>query len=243
MAKHDELDTLLHKLTNDDWNELEKILGTKELLKKYDADRIKFANQEIRHNYGHTVLNLFRDSYEPDYKDILYGVCEKLDIKPKSHHTVTETEDKLIVEVIDRAKEQIIKEKGIAAWNEIERDAQKEIDKMLANGDLPSNVAIALKDLRGPAIMAALYAGKLAGFVLYQVATQVFFQIAKFLGLRIGVTLAGPLIGGVLSFLLGPAGWLLAGITLLYDLGNTNWKKTIPTVITISFLRRKYEFI
>jgi uncharacterized protein YaaW (UPF0174 family) len=90
--------------------------------------------------------------------------------------------------------------------------------------------------------MAALASGRLAGFALYKVSMQAFFQIARFMGWRIGVAAAGPMIGGALSFLLGPAGWLLAGLTLVYDLGNTNWQKTIPAVVMTSILRRKHGF-
>ena len=239
MAKLDEVDALLvsEKMSEDDWKSLGEIVGP-EFATGYE--RRERMNKEIRHNYGHTFVNPFREWYEPDYSELVKGTAEKLDIKIKEHHSVAEIEDKIIIEVIDIAKAQIIKEKGLAAWKQIEHDTEQEITAMIDRGDMPPGVMEELKKTRGAALMAALYAGRLAGFVLYQVAAQTFFQIAKFLGLRIGVAVAGPIIGGVLAFLLGPAGWLLAGLTLLFDLGNTNWKKTIPAVVTVAVLRRKY---
>lgn len=243
MAKHDELDRLLtnENLTADDWKSLQEILGI-DLPWGKTEKREKF-NQEIRHNYGHTVVNIFREWYEPDYEKLVRGTAEKLSINIKDHHSIIEIEDKIILEVIDRAKERIIKEKGLPEWQKIEKSVAEEIEKMIERGELPPGAIEELKKARGAALMGALYAGHLAGFALYQVAAQVFFQIAKSLGLRIGVAFAGPLIGGVLSFLLGPAGWLLAGLTLLYDLGNTNWKKTIPAVVSVAIFRRKYGVI
>lgn len=241
MAKHDGLDRLLtsEKLTADDWKSLKEILDID--IPEEGTKRRENFNEEIRHNYGHTLANIFRKWYEPDYEELVRGTAKKLSINIKDHHSVTEIEDKIIIEVIDMAKEKIIKEKGVSAWQEIEKNVEEEIEKMIERGELPPGAIEELKKARGAALMGALYAGHLAGFALYQVAAQVFFQIAKSLGLRIGVAFAGPLIGGVLSFLLGPAGWLLAGLTLLYDLGNTNWKKTIPSVVSVAIFRRKYQ--
>lgn len=243
MALHDELDYLLacDELTSEDWGSLCQVLEIE--LPNTSTDRRKKFNEEIRHNFGHTLVNIFRDQYSPDYQEIVKGAAEKLDINIKDHHTVVEIEDKIIVEVIDRAKGHIIKEHGPAAWKRIEDEIEREIKSMIERGDLPPGVIEQLKQTRGAAIMAALYAGKLAGFALYQVAAQTFFYIAKFLGLRLGVAVVGPAIGGVLAFLLGPAGFILAALTLIYDLGNTNWKKTIPAVVTVAIYRRKYGMV
>ena len=90
--------------------------------------------------------------------------------------------------------------------------------------------------------MAAIIAGRLGGFLLFMIANQIFFKITTTLGIRIGVAVAGPIIGRVLSSLLGPAGWILTGILLVYDFGNTNWKKVIPSVVATAMFRRQFEF-
>lgn len=246
MAVGDELDKLLadDRLLKEDWDGIEKVLGialpteshdfvcaqngdvtASEHLPSVSDERRIFVNKEIRHNYGHTVSNLFREWYEPDYAVIVRATAEKLKIKVKDHHTVSDIEERILSEVVDQAKENIIKEYGQAAWDEIEKQVAQDIDEIISKGELPPGVIEQLKKARGVGVMAMLIAGRLAGFALYAVLNQAFFAIARFIGLRIGVAVAGPIIGGTVALLLGPAGWLLAALLLVFDVGNTNWKR------------------
>lgn len=242
MAMNDELDRLLicEEVSDEDLAALYEILKIEAPTK---LERRKVLNKEIRHNYGHTAANLLRGEYDPDYAVILNATAEKMKVTIKDHHTVAEVEDKLIVEAIDLMKANIIKEKGQKAWNDIEAEVVEQVDVMVREGNLEPSVAAQLKSLKGPALMAALYGGKLAGFALYAVANQAFFAVARFLGLRVSVAAAGPIIGKTLAFLLGPVGWAIAGAMLVYDLGNTSWKKTIPAVLAVAIYRRKYGLV
>jgi uncharacterized protein YaaW (UPF0174 family) len=38
-------------------------------------------------------------------------------------------------------------------------------------------------------------------------------------------------------------GLAISTLMLGYDFGNTNWKKTIPAVVTVAILRRKYNLV
>jgi uncharacterized protein YaaW (UPF0174 family) len=261
MAIGDELDKLLvdGRILQDDWNSIEKILGvtipayspdfvnlqnTSESIpiaeiKSETNDRRIFVSKEIRHNYGHSVRNLFREWYEPDYAEIVRATADKLKINIKEHHTISEIEDRILAEVIDLAKENIIKEYGQSAWDNIVKQVEQDIDDMISKGGLSAAVIENLKKARGAGVIAVLIAGNLAGFSLYIILNQTFFAIARFIGLRIGVAVAGPIIGGTVAFLLGPAGWLFAGLLLVFDLGDTSWKKTIPSVVIVASYRRK----
>lgn len=244
MAINDELDAIINdpRLTNEDWKSLADVLKIESILQKSKSERREIINQEIRHNYGHTVVNIFRNAFEPDYVDpIVRDAAKKLDITVTSHR-IEEIEDKILIKVIEKAKEQIIKEKGQAAWRKIEEEVEIEIKRLIEAGDLPPGLADQLKQLRGIALVATLIGGKMAGFALYIVTNQVFFAIARSLGLRVGVAIAGPIIGGALSFLLGPAGFLIAGLSLVYDLGNTNWGKVIPAVVIIATIRKRLQY-
>ena len=90
--------------------------------------------------------------------------------------------------------------------------------------------------------MALIVAGRLSGIAVYLWANRIFFAISRTLGLGIGVAVAGPVIGRVLSFLLGPAGWILTGVWLVYEIGNTNWRKTISAVVAVALLRRRLRW-
>ena len=242
MAKNDELDILLcdDRMTVKDFEHLYKVLSVTAYVPI--TERREIVNREIRHAYGHTITNLFREWFDPDYIQIVRATAERLRIPVKDHHSVDEIEDKIIIEIIELAREQITKEKGPEAWAEIERDVEDEVNRLIAEGKLPQDVADKLKNLRGAALMAALLGGRMAGFVLYIVANQVFFAIARWLGLGIGVAVAGPIIGRTLSILLGPAGWMLSAALLVYDFGNSNWSKVVPSVVMVISLRRRFRY-
>lgn len=240
MAVSDKLDALLNndRLASEDWNSLAKILKIKKISIHKECKRF---NKEIRHAYGHTAVNIFRKWYEPDYIDILRGTAKKLKVPVKKHNTEEEIEDKIITEVLEITKNRIIKEKGQAAWDEIERQVEEEILKMIKEGKLSQSAVQELKKHKGVALMGLLLAGKLSGFAIYILANQIFFAVARQLGLKIGVAVAGPIIGQTLAFLLGPAGWIIAGLWLAYDIGNTNWRKVIPAVIFVAMMRKKID--
>ncbi len=245
MSVCDELDLLLQdrRLTDDDWTALATSLEvTSEDLAGTWNHKRALVNRELRHSYGNTLANLARTEYEPDYAEIVRASAKKLRLQPKDHHGVAELGQKIVVELIDRAKEAIIKEKGRAAWDKIEAAAQADVEKAIEDGTIPADVAKRLKGIHGGAFLTALLAGRLAGFGLYIVANQVFFAMARFLGLRIGVAAAGPIIGKTLAFFLGPPGWVFGALWIAYDLGDTNWKKVMPAVATVAMLRARLRF-
>jgi uncharacterized protein YaaW (UPF0174 family) len=241
MARNDELDLLLRhpKMSDEEFSALYQVLKVEEPVPV--LQRVELTNQWIRHAYSHKVIGFFTDCYSPDYIEIIRGTAKKLKVPIKDHNTLEEIEDKIVVEVIEKIKEQIIKEKGEEAWQEIEQNVRDEIDRLIAEGLLPEDVAEDLKKLRGPALLAAMFGGRIAGFTLYIVVTQVFFAVSRWLGLGIGVALAGPILGKTIALILGPVGWLLAGLLVAYDLGNTEWGKVIPAVVLVISFRRRFD--
>jgi uncharacterized protein YaaW (UPF0174 family) len=241
MANQDQLDQLFShpNLTADDVSSLCEILSIE---CPPAAQRRETLNQEFRHSYGHTLANLFRSWNEPDYIEILKGAADRLKVSWKAHHTVENLEDKILSELIDLAREAFVKEKGADAWKKVEEEARREIDDMIASGKIPEGAAKDFKGLNGGALLAAILAGRLAGFGLYIFANQVFFAIARQLGLRVAVGAAGPIIGKALAFLLGPYGILIGAILVLVDLGNTNWKKILPGLALVISIRRRLQY-
>jgi len=249
MAVNDSLDLLLQdrRLSEDDWQALAEVLKLdgkfiRPTLPADPEERRQVVNRELRHSYGHTFMNVLRDEYEPDYEDIVRGTAQKLNLTVRDHHKLEDLENRILQELIDMLKAQIIKEEGEEAWQEIERRVESEIANLIEEGRFPPAVAEELRKFRSGALMASLLAGRLAGFTLYIVANQLFFAIAHALGLRIGVAVAGPIIGRTLAFILGPVGWAIASLWMAYDFGDTNWKKVLPAVIIVILLRQKLQF-
>ena len=241
MAMNDELDLCLQngQMAPEDWQSLCEVVGMGVPARKEQRETI---NTKLRHAYGHTAANVFREWHEPDYDVIVRGCAKKLDITVRDHNSVTDLEDRILADLVDRARERIIKEQGEAAWTTVETEAREEIERRIEAGEVPPETVAQLRGIGAAGMMAALIGGRLAGFGLYIVANHAFFAIARFLGLRIGVAVAGPIIGKSLAFLLGPAGWLVAGLWMAVSLGDTNWKKVIPAVAIVAMLRRRFEY-
>lgn len=206
-------------------------------------------NKEIRTNYGNTFANIFRDEYEPDYDVILKDTAKKLKVKniPEvqslSIKDVEYLEKEIMVQVLENVKKSIIKKKGIEAWQNIESMTQDGIEKAYKDGKITAEEYEQMKVSWGSiGMIALLAAGNMSGFLVYMLANQLFFAISRYLGLGIGVAVAGPVIGKTLAFLLGPFGWALATLWLLIGLGDTNWKKTIPTVVCIGAFRQQQKY-
>lgn len=142
--KNDALDVVLNKITDKkDWQTLLEICDCKATIKLEELSNKGLAlafNREIRSNYGNSFVNIFRDEYSPDYSDIVKATAERLSIKniPDSltDYGIEVLENKIIAKVLEIAKEQIIKEQGFAAWDEIEKEAAADIDKLYAAGKI-----------------------------------------------------------------------------------------------------------
>ena len=244
MAKFDELDTVLRSqaLSREDFDSLAEAIGSDPFLPWDEDARRIFLNKQIRHAYGHMIVNPFRDWWEPDYLDIVQAVANKLHVHFDKSMSVEQIEENILLEILDMAKKSIIKERGRQAWDEIVAQAETEIQESIKTGKIKGDEALRIKALSGGSLFAALIAGKLAGFSLYIVVNQLFFAIARYLGFSIGVGIAGPIIGKTLAFLLGPVGWLLGGLFVLIGLGDTRWKKVIPGVVMVAVYRRKIQY-
>ena len=244
MAENDKLDIVLSdpSLSTQDLFELAKVLEVENKLTLPGEKARILLNEELRHAYGNSITNPFRNSFEPDYYDIVRGVAKKLKLHFEKESTTEEIEELILAELIEQAKAYIIKEKGQQEWDKIIEQTEAFIQAAIKEGKINAHDAAKLKTMSGAAMVSALIAGKLAGFALYIVVNQIFFAIARSLGLSISVTIAGPIIGKALAFLLGPAGWLIAGVAILWEVGGTNWKKVVPAVVMVAIYRRKIQY-
>jgi len=245
MAKNDNLDSLLNSpvMADEDWEFLKSTMDKTEAAEIVRPRRATGMNEYIRHScYGHSVTNIFRDSWTPDYAEIVRAVARKLKIKVYDHQGVANIEGRILQEIMEAAKTRFIKEKGEAEWRKVEREAEKKLKRLAKEGRIPQADILELKGLGPGGVMALIVAGRLSGIAVYLWANKIFFAISRALGLGIGVAVAGPVIGKVLSFLLGPAGWILTALWLVYEIGDTNWRKTISAVVAVALLRRRLQW-
>jgi Uncharacterized protein conserved in bacteria len=249
MAKHDKLDTVLNHphMTDIEWRTFAKLLGIQGLKECGLEKRRTIVNEELRHSYGHSVANAFRDEFKPDYSEILIGVAKKLKVGEipsiTSEHSINieELENKILIRVMEMVKEDIIKKDGQEGLKKWEEKFKEDFEEGFREGRYSEEDYNYFKKYGFWGLFATLIAGKMSGFWIYMIANQAFFAVSRFFGLGIGVAAAGSIIGKGLAAFLGPVGWGIAGAWVIKDLGDTNWKKVIPTIVFAISLRRRFR--
>ena len=275
MARRDALDLVLRNLKKmEEWDSLAKVAGCESIMDHYpEYSRSKLVekfNQEIRSNFGHTLVNIFRGTYSPDYIVILCEVADKLKIPCKyrsadksspwrdcqnkkeitdscdfdNNPDIEQIEDLVIVKYLETIKESIIKEQGLDAWKRIEDEMRENINKMHKEGKISDNDYANLSNAAKGSIglSALVIAGELSGFAIYQLSMVALFAVSRALGLGLTVAGAGVAFTSALGVLLGPIGWGLTALSLVISLGGTSWKKTIPTVFMVACLRKQQKY-
>ena len=90
------------------------------------------------------------------------------------------------------------------------------------------------------ASLASLLAPHLYRIFMYQASQLIASAVAKQMlghGLRIGAGFVGGRAG---SLLLGPVGWVLAGIWTAADIAGPAYRVTVPCALHIAMLRQKW---
>lgn len=275
MAKGDALDIVIKGIPKSDrelWETFRKLLDCDTTLRDYQKNKIskdefdKEINREIRSNFGHTFVNLFRSSYDPDYIQIVCEVADKLEIECpyrdkddydpwwdcyyektvidrhclENNKDIEDIEDKIMLKYFELMKESIIKEKGQAKWDEIEESLFDSLEDMVKKGKITSDQFEKMKlgANSGLGLAAFIAAGKLSGFAIYKISMSLLFGFSRALGLGLTVGGAGATLASSLSVLLGPVGWAITALSIMISLGNTNWEKTIPAVFMIACIRK-----
>lgn len=87
-------------------------------------------------------------------------------------------------------------------------------------------------------VFGALTAAQLSGFGVYMLATTSLGAITGAMGITLPFA-AYTTLTGALGVIIGPVGWIGAGLLALFTLGGREYKKLIPAIIYVSMLRNK----
>ena len=153
---------------------------------------------------------------EPSYAQIVQQVAEKLDINPVGA-TVEELEVEIARKVLETAWNKMTPEQREEMEAELRRAAQ-EFDK---SGELTESASI----------FAALTGSQLSRFGVYLLSSTTLGTLKDV----VGVTLTLPLI------VMGPVGWIGAGMFAIWKLTGANYKRLIPAILYVSALRAKQQ--
>jgi uncharacterized protein YaaW (UPF0174 family) len=167
------------------------------------------------------LLEFFDDN--PSYNDILYKIKIKLKLDKKIVE-INQIEKAIAIKFLEKALSKMTEEQKTKFEKEIIEIANKE-------GGLKFKVGT---------VFTALTAAQVSGFGVYLLASS----SLSFLTGAIGLTLpfaAYTTLSSAISIIIGPVGWIGAGLLALWKFNDTNYNKIIPTMIYISWLREKYS--
>ncbi|MCM8569694.1 hypothetical protein NE848_09905 [Gramella jeungdoensis] len=161
------------------------------------------------------------DKYLLSYRGILMKVAKKL--KFESDAKNKEIEHKIIVTVLKRSLKRMTPEQKKKFETELRKMAKENGSKYYATG----------------VSLAFLTSAQLSGFGVYLLATTALSTLGSALGLTLSFA-AYTFLTSALSTIIGPVGWAALGLYTIWKVFDVNYKKLIPAIIYLHWLREKY---
>lgn len=218
IATREDLQFLVDLLTGDPMNNL----ATTEAYQRFSPDHPRYADliaKELREFGGHSVVNYFRNA-GPAYKEIVGDVATKLKVPFNPRRDIAEIEDNILEVVLEKTLNTL-------------SDADKAALLQTLGEQNVSNLSGSV--LTG----AVLTAFRLGGFKSYMLAAWTANYMSQLLGFSLSLGANAGLMK-ILGVLTGPIGIGLTALWTGYDLGGAAYRITVPAVVYIAMLRKKY---
>lgn len=162
---------------------------------------------------------------EPSYSRIVCQVAEKLGIE----HFGVKVEDlevEIARKVFQTVWEKMTPDQKMAMEAELRRAAQ-EFDK---SGALAESTSI----------FTALTAAQLSGFGVYLLASTALGTLTSVIGITLPFAVYTTM-SSAIAVIIGPVGWIGAGLFAIWKLTGANYKRLIPAILYVSALRAKQQ--
>ena len=162
---------------------------------------------------------------EPSYSQIVCQVAEKLEIE----HLGVKVEDlevEIARKVFQTVWDKMAPDQKMAMEAELRRAAQ-EFDK---GGALAGSASI----------FTALTAAQLSGFGIYLLASTALGILTSVIGVTLPFVVYTTM-SSAIAVIIGPVGWIGAGLFAIWKLTDANYKRLIPAILYVSALRAKQQ--
>jgi uncharacterized protein YaaW (UPF0174 family) len=224
--KSDDLNDLVYCLTHDKdgSSRVTEELTMNERYKSYYPDHHQYWKEiaaEIQCFGANSFITIFRGGKGVPYREVLTDVCDKLKVNYNENSSVEKIENNMLMKIIT---------------DSLEKMSPDELKNLAESVGVKNTNGITAEALTG-IFQAAFVAG---GFMSYQVTLMVVNAVLKFLIGR-GLSFAGNIaLTRAMAVFTGPIGWVLTGIWTAFDIAGPAYRVTIPAVIQIAALRKKY---
>ncbi|MFN3753981.1 hypothetical protein [Flavobacterium sp.] len=218
-----------YKILNEKWGELYAILNKANEEEIQILSKILKLKSASKEDIIPELINNSKNLFEFFDNDISYvDILSKIKRKLKLDKKITEV-DKIEKAIAAKILEEALSKMTAEQKNELEKELMKIAEK--ESNDSKYKVG---------SVFAALTAAQASGFGVYLLATT----SLGFLSGAIGITLpfaTYTALTSAISVIIGPAGWISGGLYALWRLNDTDYKKIIPAVIYMGWLREKYS--
>lgn len=193
---------------------------------RYSPDHHKYWEDiaaEIQCFGANTFITIFRGGKGVLYNEVLKDVCDKIKVNYNKNSETITIENNLLMKLL------------MDALNKMTPDERANLGKEF--GILWNNIYEF-----SPIAMATLFQTifKAGGFKSYQLTLVIVNSIWKAMFGR-GLTLAtNATITRAAAILTGPIGWIITGLWTAMDIAGPAYRVTIPAVIQVALLRKKY---
>ena len=207
-----ELNSILQRSSTNELEIISKILFAKEKTPKSVLDKLQSLSQ-----------NLIEVLEETSYRDILIKVQKILKLQVENLPD-GEIERAITQNVLNQTLSKMSKDEKDMFEKEIIEIAKKEGHDIFKTG----------------AVFATLTAANLSGFGVYMLATTTLSSISGIIGITLPFA-AYTGLSSAIAFLTGPVGWIGAGLFALWKFTDVDYKKLVPAIVYIHWLREKYK--
>ncbi len=221
IAIKEDLDTLVEYLKK----KMSECLTTSEVFKKCEPDHTQYADliaKEIRDFGGNSFVNIFRRE-GPSYHEIVCDVAKVMKAHYNKNQEIETIEESILTTILSKALEKMSEDEKKALCDELSS----------------SNKAC----VKGGTVLTAQMLFRAGGFASYRTMLIVANAVArKVIGRGLMFATNSALSKGA-SVLCGPIGLAVMGIWTAIDVAGPSYKVTIPAVIHIAMLRKKYNAV
>ena len=216
LTDRDSIHSLLDKATPKERRALAEILEAESPHPEHIVEAFRWNCQSI---FGYLAGS------EPSYSQIVQQVAEKLDINPVGAK-VEELEIEIARKVLTTAWEKMTPEQRVEMEAELRRAAE-EFDE---GGELTGSESI----------FAALTDAQLSRFGVYLLSSTTLGTLTDVVSVTLPFVVYATM-SRAIARIIGPVGWIGAGLFAIWKLTGANYKRLIPAILYVSALRAKQQ--
>lgn len=216
LTDRDSIHGLLDKATPKERRALAEILEAENSHPEHIVEAFRWNCQSI---FGYLVGS------EPSYSQIVQQVAEKLDINP-----VGATVEELEIEIARKVLE--------TAWNKMTPKQREEMEAELRRVAQEFDESGELT--RSASIFAALTGDQLSKFGVYLLSSTTLSTLKGVVSVTLPFV-AYATMSRAIAVIIGPVGWIGAGLFAVWKLTGANYKRLIPAILYVSVLRAKQQ--